>query len=337
MKARGPLLLLVCALGTLLVLPAGAVAKPGYVIKPKGLYLSIPLDASHGYSALLSSGDRREVALEISKGGFSATYKTLGRISSKRIEADLGDFGHISLRFKPKSRFTPEGPLAGSPLPPRMRERCVGKKAVGERGIFEGSVSFRGERDYTEVAARRVKGTILRTYRRVCNRPVDLLPELKQEGVFYLAQAKRAGVLRFLFGIDLSVSIGKEKFAATVAAGGERKKVGPVLLRKQLLVIEEGSSIDAGPAGRSPETAEVELQKPFEGSASYLQEGDAPATWTGDLSARLPGSGLVPLTGPEFEAELCRATGEAGIDRCIESLDSPLVQDSSHSLALALR
>jgi hypothetical protein len=333
MKARGPLLVLVCAL---LLPPAGALANPGYEVKPQGLHLGLSLPASNGYSAALIPAEDQHVTLRISKGAFSAKYTAPGRVSSKRIEADFGEFGHVSLRFTPESRFTPEGPLAGLPVPPSLRERCVGKQAVGERGEFEGSVNFAAERGFTEIATRRVKGTIVRTYKRVCKRSGGFFPNSEQEGVFYLAQARRDGVLRFLFGIEISISLGNEEIAATVAAGGERRKVGPVVLRKQLLTFEENSSIDASPAGKQPETAEVRLQRPFEGTASYLREANAPATWTGDLSATLPGSGLVPLAGPEFDAEICRSPSEGGFDHCVASLDSPFAQGSSSSLSQPL-
>ncbi|HEX6603086.1 MAG TPA: hypothetical protein VF030_10635 [Solirubrobacterales bacterium] len=332
---------LVCALVALLALPAGAGAKPGYVVKPKSLRLSLGLPASNGYSATITTEGHRQVSIQVFKGSLSATYTALGRVSRKGIEADFGDFGRVSLRFKSKSRFTPRGPLAGLPLPDSLRQECRGKKAVGERGMFEGSVSFEGERGYTKIDARRLKGKVLRRYKRVCDRPFDPISKLKirQKAVAYSAKAQSLGVLRFLIGVKFSLALGGEETTTTIAFGGERKKVGRVGVNKLLFVFDEVDSIKASAPGKQPVTAVVKLQKPFAGTATYLKEGKAPATWTGDLRARLPGSGLVALAGPEFQAEICRASGEDALEQCFAKVlaTSALAQGSgSHSQPLAL-
>jgi hypothetical protein len=345
MKARTALLFPFCALVALvalLALPAGAAsAKPGYVVKPKSLRLGLVLPASDGYFASLQTEGHRKVSLKVSRGSFFATYVALGRVSRKGIEADFGDFGHISLRFEPRSRFAPQR-FPGVPLPDSMRQKCKGKKSMGERGLFLGSVSFKGERGYTQIAARRLKGNVVRRYREICKRRSGASAskaKLHEEAVFYSAQAQRLGVVRFLFGAESSFAFGDEEAGFTIAFGGEREKVGRVSVTKALIVLEEIDSIEISPPGKRPLTAEVKMRKPFEGTASYLREEKAPATWTGSLGLRLPGSGLIPLAGPEFEAEICRSSNGEGFDRCIKSVlaDSALAQGSgSHSQPLAL-
>ena len=341
MKARGRLVFLVCALVALLALPAEASAKPGYVVKPRGLRLSLGLPASNGYLASIETEGHRRVSLRVFKGSFSATYTALGRVSRKGIEADFGDFGHVSLRFEPKSQFTPKGPFAGSSLPPFLRERCKGKKSAGERGLFQGSVNFKGERDYTQIDARQLKGSVVRSFKRVCKPPVDFADKIKlrEEATSYSAQTKHLGVLRFLIGVKVSLSLGGEELVTAIAFGGERKKVDQVGVRKLLMVFEDVDSIETSPPGEQPVTATLKLQRPFEGTATYLKEGRAPATWIGDLGARLPGSGLVPLAGPEFQAEICRSAGEDAFKHCFEKIlaASAHAQGSgSHSQPLAL-
>jgi hypothetical protein len=342
MKARGPLLLLICALVALLALPvAGASAKPGYVVKPKSLRLNLSLPASNGYFVSIQTEGHRKVSLKVSKGSIFATYTALGRVTRKGIEADFGDFGRVSLRFEPKSRFTPQR-FSGVPIPPSLRQKCKGKKSVGERGLFLGSVSFKGERGYTRVSARRLKGRVVRSYKRVCKRRAGAAAsktEPRQETIGFSAQAQRFGVTRFLLGVESSFSFSEEEVVSTIAFAGERKKIGRVGVTKILLVLGELDSIEISPRGKRPVTAEVKMRKPFEGTASYLQEGKAPPTWTGTLGLRLPGSGLIPLAGQEFEAEVCRAVSEDEFERCIESIltDSVLAQGSgSHSQPLAL-
>jgi hypothetical protein len=346
MKARGCLLVLVCALAAL-VLPAAAAAKPGYVVKAKGLHLSLGLPASDGYSASLRTQGHRQVKLTLSKGSFFANYVALGRVSRKGIEADFGRFGHVSLRFRAKDRFRPPliPGLPGIKPPPSLRDRCKGRRSTGERGVFVGSVRFEGERGYAQVHAHRLRGKVVRSYRRVCKEKFSAgasKVKARQESVIFTAQAQRFGVHRLLIGIESSLALKDEEFAFTIAFGGERRKVGRVGVRKLMLVIEDFDSIEVSPLEVRPLTAEVKLRKPFEGSASYVEKGKAPPTWTGTLGVRLPGSGLMPLAGPEFEAELCRASGEEEIDRCVESVlstlgNSALLQGSgSHSQPLAL-
>ncbi|HEX6152733.1 MAG TPA: hypothetical protein VFZ19_04335 [Solirubrobacterales bacterium] len=342
MKARGPLLL-ACALVALMApLAETASAKPGYVVKPKSLSLTVPLPAGNGYSASIETEGHRKVSLEVTKGSFFATYTALGRVTRKGIEADFGDFGQVSLRFEPKSRFTPGGVLAGLPLPASLRLECKGKKSIGERGLFRGSVSFKGERDYTRVAARRLEGKVVRRYKRVCKRRPGATAskdKLRHEGVFYSSQSQRFGVTRYLLGVESTFAFDDEAFASTIAFAGEKRKEGRVGVDKILLVLEELDSIEVSPPRERPLTAELTLPRPFEGTASYLQEGKAPATWTGDFGLRLPGSGLIPLAGPEFEAEICRSDNEEEFDSCLDSVlgSSFLAQGSgSHSQPLAL-
>jgi hypothetical protein len=338
-KARG-LLLLVCAL---VALPAGtASAKPGYVVKPKILRLIVPLPAGNGYFASIETEGHRKVSLRVTKGSFFATYTALGRVTRKGIEADFGDFGRVSLRFEPKSRFTPKGVFAGIPIPDSLRRECKGKKSIGESGLFQGSVKFEGERDYTRIAARRLKGKVVRRYKRVCERRPGASAskdKLRHEGVFYSSQSQRFGVTRFLVGVESTFAFDDEAFANTIAFAGEKRKDGRVGVDKILLVLEELDSIEISPPRERPLTAELKLPRPFEGTASYLREGKAPATWTGDFGLRLPGSGLISLAGPEFEAEICRSNEEKEFDSCLESVlgGSPLAQGSgSHSQPLAL-
>ncbi|HYH53253.1 MAG TPA: hypothetical protein VD761_03905 [Solirubrobacterales bacterium] len=335
MKARGHLVVLACALA-LIAVPAGADAKPGYVVKPKSLRVNLSLPASQGYAASLEAEGPRKVSLEVSKGSITATYVARGSVSRKGIEADFGDFGRVSLRFKPKSRFTPRGPFAGSSLPASMRERCKGKSATGEKGVFLGNVSFEGEQGYTRIDAGRLGGKVVRTYERVCKPGFDPFVGKalsKAKGEVLAAKAQGVGVQRFLFGIEVSQFFAGEEVAMALLGGGERKRIGPVHVSKVALVMVD--SLEISPAGQRPVTGEVTPEMPFEGTASYLGDGKAPPIWSGTLAVRLPGSGLVPLAGPEFEAEICRGTGKAGLARCAEK--SSLTQGSgSHSQPLAL-
>jgi hypothetical protein len=337
MKARGDLVALVCALAALSV-PAVAEAQPGYTVKPKSLHLELDLPASNGYSALISTEGHRQVVLNVSKGYVFARYTALGKVSRKGIEADFGTFGHVYLRFRSKRRYHPSL-VPGLKLPDFLKDRCKGRRTVAESGVFLGNVRFEGEHGFTRVKANRRKGKVVRSYRRVCKpRSRSLASKIREENVFIAAQAKRFGVTRFLLTAVASLSFRDEKFAFTFAIGGEKEKVGRVAISRGSILFEERDSIVSSPLGKTPVTAKVKLPEPFEGTATYLEEGSSPPSWTGNIGVRLPGGGLVPLAGPEFEAELCRGDKEA-FRKCLDSFQEKVqlsYGSGSHSQPLAL-
>ncbi|HEU4462180.1 MAG TPA: hypothetical protein VFR75_06270 [Solirubrobacterales bacterium] len=313
-----------------LALPAGAVAKPGYTVKPKSLHLKLQLPASNGYSASIVTNGHRQVVLSLAKGGVAATYTALGRVTRKRIEANFGSFGQVSLRFHGRRLYHPKDLLSF------LYRGCKGRNSVGERGIFVGGVRFEGERDFARVRVHRAAGVAIRTYRRICKdrfRASASAIKPSEEDLFVLAQAKGDGVLRSLIGIRSPL------LGFTLAVGSEKWKLGRVAILKSAVAVDYPRAIRISPRAKRPVTGKVKLAKPFEGSASYLDEGEAPPTWSGTLAIRLPGSGLVPLTGPEFEAEICRAYTEDELLRCSDQLleSQPFLYGSgSHSQPLAL-
>lgn len=337
MTARGGLAVLVCALAAL-SLPAGAAAKPGYTVKPKSLQLQLGLPASNGYSASIVTDGHRQVELNVSKGNFFAHYTALGKVSRRGIEVDFGSFGQVSLRFRGKRRYHPSL-IPGLKLPKFLQDRCKGRRTVAESGVFVGNVRFEGEHGFTRVKVNRHKGKVVRSYRRVCKGPFrPFAGKIREEGIFLAAAAKRFGITRLLVTTEASLSFKGKKFSFTIAIAGEKKKVGRVAVDKAGLLLEELDSVAISPVGKQPLTAKVKLRKPFEGTATYLDEGTAPPTWTGNLGIRFPGSGLVPLAGPEFEPELCRGNGET-FENCLDSLEDEALfryGNGSHSQPLAL-
>ena len=76
---------------------------------------------------------------------------------------------------------------------------------------------------------------------------------------------------------------------------------------------------ESGP-GALPIAATVEPPAPFVGSAAFSQSSGLPAAWSGSLAVELPGGGIVPLTGPDFGAALCRGAGEPAQRPCTDLL-----------------
>lgn len=333
-----PRAILALAVVLALGLPATVGAKPGYEIKPKSLHLKLDLPASNGYSASIVTKGHRQVEVRVTRGDVSARYTALGRVSRRGIEADFGSFGQVSLRFRSKRRYNPSL-IPGLKPPKSLRNQCKGRPTVAESGVFVGNVSFEGENGFTQVKANRQKGKVVRSYRRVCKG--DLLPfagKIREENVVLTAQAKQLGVTRILIAAQSSLSFGDEGFSFAIAIGGEKSKVGRVAISKAAFLIEEREVFAVSPIGKQPLTAKMKLRKPFVGTATYREEGNLPPTLTGNLGVRLPASGIVPLAGSEFEAELCRGSKEM-FENCLDSLKEQLSLDygsGSHSQPLAL-
>jgi hypothetical protein len=340
MKARRTLgILIACAL--VFAAPATAGTKPNYVVEPKGLHLRVGIPDSHGYLLSLWTKGHRQVTMQVQGDSSILRYTALGKVTRKGIEADFGSFGQVSLRFRFKSRFHPQL-IPGQRLPESLHEDCKGRGPTGEKGVFLGNIRFNGEHDYIEVKKHRLRGEVVRSYHRVCKRRSRggaSRAESGLETVGLTAAARREGTLRYLLAFETSFSLEEEDESMTFAFSGLKEKAGRVAVDKLARVNDETDSMQVSPVGEKPLSAEVKLPKPFEGTGSYLQEGKSPPSWSGDLGVRLPGSGLVPLTGPEFETGLCRGEVAARFGRCLESLleDSPLAQGSgSHSQPLAL-
>jgi hypothetical protein len=331
-----------CALA--LVAPANAAAKPGVFVKHKSLHLHLKPTTSKGYGVSIDTSGHRQVQISVEKGDFLAQYKALGRVSRKGIEADFGRFGQISLRFRSKS-----GPkqVTGLPLPPPLRDRCRGRRPVRETGVFVGNVRFVGEHGYTHVIAHRLKGNVARTYKRVCRHHRGLRVPAgaaaskgkdRPEAVILTATAQEHGASRIFTTASIADESDLEKKGAegfSVDLARLAEKVEGVAIVKLVFLLEGTTSLVASPRAARPVTVDVTPPQPFAGTGSYLEEQRQPPSWTGTLGVRLPGSGLVPLAGPEFEAGLCRAISEREFERCDEQEQS-FQGSGSHSQPLAL-
>lgn len=336
---RSRLVLVLAMAAATLALPAGAAAKPGHTVKPKSLHLKLKLPATNGYRASLVTNGHRQVVMNISKGDFFAKYVALGKVSRKGIEADFGPLGEISLRFRGKRRYHPSL-IPGIKLPKFLKNKCKGRRAVAESGFFVGNIRLEGENGFTRIRDNRLRGRVTRSYKRVCRGNSPFAGKLREEGAFLSAEAKRFGVTRVLAVVEATVSAEGKRVSVTIAVAAEQKKLGRVAVSKVMLLIEPLDSFKISPLGKSPLRAKVKLRKPFEGIGNYLDDGTAPPTWSGNLGIRLPGSGLVPLAGPEFETEFCRGEGVAFED-CLDAVteEPPLrapYGSGSHSQPLAL-
>ena len=333
-----------------LAIPATAAAKAGYTVAERALHLKLALPASNGYSVSIETEGHHKVVLTAQKGGGVAFYRASGRVSRHGIEADFGELGRVSLRFRGERR-----PLTG-PFPPGLaallddldlpRRKCHGRKPVREVGEFRGVVEFEGENGFTRVRARHAKGEVKRFYTRVCERfPGSAGHRAKehsrdfdlQASILYASDLSPRRKVSFeAFGFQFEGPLKQlGGFYVTGATVVERKEE-MLVIRKAVEIADEG--VKVSPPPKSPVTATVSLPRPFEGDAEYRKERGVPATWEGSLAARLPGVGLVPLAGEEFSAVLCRvALSEIADSPCLRRTGQPIAGELRTAPAIVAR
>lgn len=144
----------------ILALPAGAAAKPGYKVRPAGSELFLFLEDQGDYEISLEANDRQRVLLAVEEGLFSGTeYSTTGRVSSKRIEADLGGLGRIDIEVRLRPRHSEREPL---------QRNCKGPASLYVPGTFHGTIEFSGEGDIPPFRVKRGEIGFIRRFQRIC-------------------------------------------------------------------------------------------------------------------------------------------------------------------------
>jgi hypothetical protein len=314
----------------LLATPAAASAKRGYFVQPRGVSVGMTMRGSHGYKVTVRTIGNRFVLLSATKGSVSAEYAVVGRINRHGIWANFGDLGRIAVRF--------HGSKAPRKRNPLSIFKCKGKRTIREVGAFRGTIEFRGELGFTSISARHVRGAVRREFRRVCHlalrpRPeprADLLRLRERPGSLELttvaAALRSAGRAVLLEGIhgEIPGKRGRRGISLTLVLANLQERHDKVFVSRSAFIVGDDGSIIASQPGERPETATVQLPRPFGGSASYSKEAGAAASWTGTLSAWLPGAGPVPLTGPDFVAALCRGGDEKKLKRCLADVQREL-------------
>lgn len=299
MKARGGLAFLVCALAAL-ALPATVAAKPGYYVVEPGIFNTIDLRGSHGYSIHVFGVGRNQVWILAEKEDASANYLGRGRVTERSIEGRFGSLGRISVRLQPGSHSEVEEEQAG----------CKGKPAERREGRFTGVIRFRGELGFTEVRVESARGTAYRSFRQVCKRrSSEGEPRYKQPPATSLSAVSSRYPRAPWFSVFKQEPPRKPAFAFLEAQYTTRT----IERRPGLDVIREASAtaapetFAASPLGANPVTATVAPPAPFTGTASYEKQPSGVAAWSGDLAVELPGLGVVPLADSSYHAELCHS------------------------------
>lgn len=251
---------------------------------------TVPLQANHGLSAMLEADDD-EIELTVRKGGQQAVYFASGEVSPEGIAVKFGRFGEFVVDYHPFRTLQTREP----------GRRCEGEPITTTEGFFQGTLRFRGERNYVRIEAARVKGTLVLRPKWSCHygsagasrargREADedkatLVASSRRDSIRFAAIGSRKGDERpyaYFFALSQEVreGVGISRFttAGTRSAGFRFDN-------------RRGTAVLDPPA-------------PFAGSARYVRRPDAPDGWSGSLTAPLLGLGRVPLAGPGFDARM---------------------------------
>lgn len=219
------------------------------------------------------------------RNGAASIYRARAASADpRRVEAQLGQLGRISVAFHPsgRSRVTTLGVAdeAGCGRPARIVRRL---------GTFRGTVVFRGEDGYTSVEATSAPGSV-GTPLPGCAVASRLRPGDSggAPGAVLTAVHRRAGA-RF----EARTTASGVAFAATW-----RERLGGVVVSRRAYA---GAPRAAFAFGSDLTWARVTPPAPFSGTARFGAAGAA--SWTGSLRATFAG-GTIPLTGSGFRASL---------------------------------
>lgn len=244
------------------------------------------VEARRGYDVEVTTSGTA-VFLIVRKGRFdkrlvATAYLARGVATPERLQATFGNLGRLSMRFRESRNRTWVG----------KRRNCRGRQRfVKRRGIFVGSLRFKGEDGYIPLRVKRAKGSVV-TVARKClrqRRPRGPVAQQSSHQAVLIALARD--------GVDftgfLTVGGRKTTFLATheeVRGNMAIIKVAVVRNRQEPFWVNEAVT-----------RARVSPPAPFHGTGRYKAGPDGTTAWFGDLSVNFPGAPRFPLVGPGFD------------------------------------
>lgn len=267
--------------------PAGG-SRPRHTIFPARRWQSFHVHASNGYTIFVRSLGPNRVSIDAASREADVNYVAPARVTAESISASVPHLGRIAMHFH----------SVGSAKPSREPQGdCRGRRSVIQKGIFVGSFYWHAERGYTSARTSRSAGYEVHSFREVC----------KGEG----AGAGNEGLVRPLLVAHSrtvhrviefqAYSLGPEESSFSLLV----KETHPKLeVSRSLFGI--GGAIESDPSG----TIRITPDSPFRGAAKFQPIHDGVGSWTGALTAVLPGRDPVYLAGHSFAAR--RVSGSGG-------------------------
>jgi hypothetical protein len=263
--------------------------------------VSFELKANHGYQVAVVGSEHR-VLLEVGRKKARAitAYVVPGVVTRKRLVADFGKFGKLSMRFRPPRH----GPGSDPHAVCRFHHHVLHRP-----GVFRGRLAFHGENEYFSLNLHRAKGEVtsvgshckksddsfafLRASR--ANKPHDNGPEPRFFAASWRHDVDSAGFLALeILGIPLFLAASQES-------------EGRLAIVRLAFAI--GHKARAFTLDDAITHATLSPPAPFHGTGVYNAAPDGTKTWEGSLSVNFPGTPRFVLTGPPFEPEI-----EAGFE-----------------------
>jgi hypothetical protein len=244
------------------------------------------VEAQGGYEVeVMTTGSA--VYLLVRKGRFgrrlvTTAYLARGVAAPERLQATFGEFGRVSMRFRESRNRTWIG----------KRRSCRGaQRFVKRRGVFVGSLRFKGEDGYVSLNTHRAKGSVV-TAAQKCLDQRRARPPLAQQSSHLSAFAALARD-----GVDFTgfLAIGARKTVFLAVHEETRAKLAII----SVAVVHNRS--DPLQVNEALTRASVSPPAPFHGTGRYAAGPDGTTTWSGNLSVNFPGTPRFPLTGPDFE------------------------------------
>ncbi len=257
-----------------------------------------------GYEITVA-GFGQTVLLGVSQsGGLSAAttaYLAHGEVGPDSMRARFAGLGRVAVRFRPSGRVRRR---RGSGCPRRVAARF---------GVFVGDLSFDGEGGYTSVRRRRAKGAIfVPPVQEACGHsgprrrsagpaahPPVVRPRGDEKPTMLLADWTQP-LGRTAFG---ALALGLFRAHIDFFIGISEASEGSIAVVREAMALSRASSFAVDDTLSS---AAVSPPPPFSGSGSFQHVADGVTSWTGSLTVSFPGAPGVPLTGPQFKAQLER-------------------------------
>jgi hypothetical protein len=246
-----------------------ALASVPATARPIPPHARLELKASDGWTASVETGDGKARLAFVKRGSVNQAvqYSVRAKTTAGGFTARFGSLGGISVKFTPA-------------------------RPGGNRGVFRGTIRFRGEDGYVELNARRANGAMIGGPRRPLRQTAGGPAEASADTVLgVLVAATRESSL-----VAIASHPNERELPAFAAATRERR-AGIEILRK----VSVSATPDSFVFDDNLSTATIRPPAPFAGSAAFTRNADGSGSWSGDLAVDLPGRADLPLTSPEFE------------------------------------
>jgi hypothetical protein len=266
------------------------------------------IHGSHGYLITVVGflSPRQSVTLYAERGRSSVEYTVRGTVTEEELDANFGALGSIAVHFEPTGQTSEAIEYCDSTHP------TVSVKT----GAFVGTIDFHGERGYTSVNATRAEGGVGNSH---------ALPGNRENAECQSTAAGGEVVRKAEFSILEATSKREHLYFSAIATTSVEGPPDPLISTSRVLLgagsftkekhLEISRSVVIGaPASdfvfdSSLDSAIVEPPTPFAGKASLQTGPEGKSSWTGTLTAPIPGLGTVHLAGPSFHARINKSTG----------------------------